>query len=171
MPALAMLLTASFALCTNAPRHTCVVDGDTFWLAGEKIRIADINAPETHGAGCVQERSRGEAAAQRLTDLLNRGRFELVPTDRDRDRYGRKLKVVVREGRSIGAQLVAEGLAETWRGRRGDWCRLSNIDTKSRVFPPNWMVHGVASASGRPVNIPNARLGMLRGRLAKWPRD
>src|SRR3546814_7054959 len=34
-----------FELC-GMTRRTCVVDGDTFWLEGEKIRIADIDTPE-----------------------------------------------------------------------------------------------------------------------------
>ena len=48
MSALFASAAALFTLCTAAPRETCVVDGDTFWLNGEKVRIADINAPETH---------------------------------------------------------------------------------------------------------------------------
>jgi len=34
-----------FAICGTV-RRTCVVDGDTFWLDGNKIRIADIDTPE-----------------------------------------------------------------------------------------------------------------------------
>ena len=93
-----LALAAAFALCTAGPRTTCVVDGDTFWLNGEKVRIADINAPETHEAGCAEERALGQQAARRLVALLN--------------------------GRSLSAALVAEGLAEPWRGRRSDWCAM-----------------------------------------------
>jgi hypothetical protein len=32
--------------------------------------------------------------------------------------------VVKRAARSLGGQLVAEGLAEPWRGQRSDWCVL-----------------------------------------------
>jgi len=113
---------ALFALCAPGPRNTCVVDGDTFWLAGEKIRIADINAPETHGARCRFEQDLGDAATRRLIALLNAGPFALESGPRDRDRYGRALRTVVRHGRSLGGELVAEGLAEPWRGRRSDWC-------------------------------------------------
>jgi endonuclease YncB( thermonuclease family) len=120
-----LILTASaalFALCSTPQRITCVVDGDTFWLDGEKVRIADINAPETQGAACAEERARGEAAKRRLVALLNQGAFDLTIEGRERDRYGRLLRVVRRNGQSLGAQLVAEGLAEEWRGRRSDWC-------------------------------------------------
>ena len=116
---------ALFALCANGPRTTCVVDGDTFWLNGEKIRIADINAPETHGARCPFEQALGDAATRRLTALLNAGSFLLEVQGRERDRYGRLLRVVTRKGRSLGSQLVSEGYAEPWRGKRSDWCQPS----------------------------------------------
>lgn len=118
------LAAAAFALCPSGPRETCVVDGDTFWLRGEKIRIADINAPETHGAACPAEQVLGDRAASRLAALLSAGDFVLVTRGRAVDRYGRQLRVVMRGGKSLGAQLVSEGLAEVWRGRRSDWCTL-----------------------------------------------
>jgi len=117
-------LAATFALCADGPRVTCVVDGDTFWLAGEKIRIADINAPETHQAGCPAELALGNRATRRLIELLNAGPFTLETEGRAVDRYGRSLRVVRRNGQSLGAELVREGLAEPWRGRRSDWCAL-----------------------------------------------
>ena len=124
MPVVLLTLAASFALCAPGPRTTCVVDGDTFWLSGEKVRIADINAPETHSAGCAAEQALGNRAALRLAALLNAGPFTLDIAGRATDRYGRALRVVRRSGRSLGAQLVSEGLAEPWRGRRSDWCVL-----------------------------------------------
>ena len=123
MPILPTLLAAAFALCPDGPRNTCVVDGDTFWLQGEKVRIADINAPETHSAQCPIEQQLGDRATSRLITLLNAGPFDLATAgSRDRDRYGRLLRVVTRRGRSLGQKLVAEGLAETWKGRRSSWC-------------------------------------------------
>ena len=124
MPIPLLMLAATFALCAEGPRTTCVVDGDTFWLQGEKVRIADINAPETHSAGCPAEQALGERATRRLIGLLNAGPFSVDTDGRATDRYGRLLRVVRRGGRSLGAQLVNEGLAEPWRGRRSDWCVL-----------------------------------------------
>jgi endonuclease YncB( thermonuclease family) len=122
--AIITLAAALFSLCADAPRTTCVVDGDTFWLGGQKVRIADINAPETHGAGCPAEQALGERATRRLITLLNAGPFALEIAGRETDRYGRALRVVRRGGRSLGAQLVDEGLAEPWRGKRSNWCAL-----------------------------------------------
>jgi micrococcal nuclease len=116
--------SARFDRCLGPRRVTCVVDGDTFWYRGEKVRIADINTPETSHPQCAAEAALGERATERLTELLNAGPFTLEPepSGRDRDRYGRLLRDVVRNGTSLGATLEAEGLAEHWRGRRRSWC-------------------------------------------------
>lgn len=113
---------ARFAHCSGSVRVNCVVDGDTFWYHGQKIRIADINTPETSEPKCAREAELGERATVRLTQLLNAGAFSLETGERDRDRYGRTLRVVTRGGESLGAALEREGLAEHWRGYRRDWC-------------------------------------------------
>ncbi len=42
------------------------VDGDTVHIAGEKIRLATIDAPEIRGHKCDAERRLGLVAADRL---------------------------------------------------------------------------------------------------------
>ena len=111
-----------FPICAGSKRVTCVVDGDTFWLQGTKIRIADIDTPEISKPGCDQEAALGRQATLRMGDLLSAGPFELAPADRDEDVYGRKLRIVMRDGASIGDILVAEGLAHQWRGHQEEWC-------------------------------------------------
>lgn len=113
---------ARFEPCGSAQRVTCIVDGDTFWYAGTKIRMADINTPETSRPSCPLKAALGARAKQRLGQLLNAGPFTLEVRGRPTDRYGRALRIVTRGGTSLGAQLEAEGLAEHWKGRRGDWC-------------------------------------------------
>lgn len=100
-----------------------VIDGDTFDHGGMRIRIADIDTPEVRGR-CPYETQLAARATQRLRTLLAAGPFELhaLGNGRDEDRYGRKLRVVTRGGRSLGDVLVAEGLARTWTGRREPWC-------------------------------------------------
>jgi micrococcal nuclease len=114
--------SARFDDCGRGPRFNCVIDGDTFWYAGEKIRIADINTPEVSEPQCAREAQLGARASARLQALLNEGAFTLERADRDRDPYGRLLRTVTRGGTSVGAVLVREGLAEEWRGTRGGWC-------------------------------------------------
>jgi len=99
-----------------------VIDGDTFDHGGVRIRIADIDTPEVQGR-CAYESALAARATARMEQLLIAGPFELRPIrGRDEDRYGRKLRIVTRGGRSLGDQLVAEGLARTWSGRREPWC-------------------------------------------------
>lgn len=114
--------SARFARCGFGARAACVIDGDTFWYRGEKIRIADINTPETSTPRCDYEARLGERATRRLAELLNAGAFTLHPIDRETDQYGRTLRIVTRGGASLGQTLVAEGLAERWQGYRRDWC-------------------------------------------------
>jgi endonuclease YncB( thermonuclease family) len=112
-----------FALCHGPIRDTCVVDGDTIWYHQQKIRIADINAPEISHPQCDDELDLGEKATDRLLILLNQGKFSLEPLpDRDTDKYGRLLRTITRGGHSLGEVLVGEGLAERWVGYRRDWC-------------------------------------------------
>jgi len=70
---------ATFRLCHYRYYPDCVVDGDTIRYRNEKIRIADINAPEVSEPQCDRELDLGEAAADRLLALLNQGRFTLRP--------------------------------------------------------------------------------------------
>ena len=114
--------SARFEACGRGERINCVVDGDTFWYAGEKIRVADINTPEVSEPQCPREAALGARASARLQALLNEGAFTLETVDRDRDPYGRLLRTVTREGESVCAVLVREGLAEEWRGSRSGWC-------------------------------------------------
>ncbi|WP_284124197.1 thermonuclease family protein [Parerythrobacter aestuarii] len=116
--------SARFPICGDGARVTCVVDGDTIWYQGTKIRIADIDTPEVSSPGCPREAQLGARATRRLQALLNAGAFTLAPNPegRDTDPYGRSLKLVTRDGRSLGDTLVREGLAERWGGPRIAWC-------------------------------------------------
>jgi len=100
-----------------------MIDGDTFDTGAMRVRVADIDTPEVHG-DCAHEVQLAARATARMRALLAAGPFELRPlaNGRDEDRYGRKLRIVTRGGRSLGDQLVAEGLARTWSGRREPWC-------------------------------------------------
>ena len=94
----AVIFVAAFALTLfpPGPRDNCVVDGDTFWLSGEKIRIADIDMPEVNEPQCAAEKVLGDRATRRLLELLKEGPFELRQVGtRDRDRHGRLLSVVI----------------------------------------------------------------------------
>src|SRR5687768_7220531 len=102
------------AVGSGDPGAVRVIDGDTFDLGGTRIRIADIDTPEVRGR-CPYETELAARATTRMRSLLLEGPFELhrAGDGRDEDRYGRKLRIVTRGGRSLGDRLVAEGLART----------------------------------------------------------
>jgi micrococcal nuclease len=114
--------SASFSFCHESGGTNCVVDGDTIWYRGTNIRIADIDTPETHSPRCDEEAELGEEATDRLQDLMNAGAFSIQNIDRDTDKYGRQLRVLTRNGESIGGMLVDEGLARWYEGGRRPWC-------------------------------------------------
>lgn len=112
-----------FGMCSDARQTDCIIDGDTIRYRSVKIRIADIDAPEVFSPKCASERALGQRAAYRLRELMNAGPVQFVRRgDRDEDMYGRKLRVIERNGRSLGDILVAEGLARPWDGARRSWC-------------------------------------------------
>lgn len=113
---------AKFGFCHIGGGTNCVVDGDTIWLEGQNIRIADIDAPETHEYDCPEEKALGDRATLRLQELVNSGPVSLSSIDRDQDVYGRKLRLVYVNGQSVGDTLVGEGLARYYRGGKRPWC-------------------------------------------------
>ncbi|TWA12165.1 nuclease-like protein [Sinorhizobium medicae] len=113
---------SAFARCGTIKRN-CVVDGDTLYVGAENVRVADIDTPEISEPKCVAEKALGEQATERLVQLVNAGPFDMRAWEgRDEDQYGRKLRVLVRNGRTIGDVLVSQGLARTRSGRREPWC-------------------------------------------------
>jgi endonuclease YncB( thermonuclease family) len=117
-----IVLQAKFDLCHEGGGRNCVVDGDTVWIAGEKVRIAGIDAPETHEFKCPAEAELGRRSALRLQALLSSGRLVATPADRDRDPNGRLLRNITVDGRDVGRTLIGEGLARAYRGGKKSWC-------------------------------------------------
>ena len=119
----------AFTRCGPGRGHACVIDGDTFKIGERKVRIIGIDTPETHPARCAEEARLGEAATVMLQGLLNHGPFEMVaPIYRDRDRYGRDLRVIRRRKpdgsyQSIASDMRESGLAHRYLGGfKPGWC-------------------------------------------------
>lgn len=112
----------TFPMCGEGGGRNCVVDGDTFVLNGKAVRVADIDTPEAGNPKCRREAELAARATRRLRELLNAGPLDLVAQPRDEDIYGRKLRTVMRDGRSIGDTLIAEGLARRWTASKKSWC-------------------------------------------------
>lgn len=111
-----------FVLCGGGSGTNCVVDGNTFWQDGVRIQLADVDVPDADAARCPGERQKAATAKLRLQALLNDGSFVLSGSNRGDDQNGGKLRIAMRAGRSIGDQLVSEGLARRWTGQSSSWC-------------------------------------------------
>ncbi len=62
-------------------------------------------------------------AVELLTSPRTREAFDLTKEpEAIRDRYGRTLAVITRDGQSIGGTLVGNGLARWYGGGRRSWC-------------------------------------------------
>jgi endonuclease YncB( thermonuclease family) len=116
-------VAATFTPCGPGRGSACVIDGDTFKLGDRKIRITGIDAPELASPKCPAEAALARKSADRLLALLNEGPFDMVAHRLQRqDRHGRDLMVIKRGDKSIGAELMDEGLAHRYIGSKRSWC-------------------------------------------------
>lgn len=104
------------AAATTGVRVLNVVDGDTLnvVLAGERerVRLALVQAPEVTGTPMCG----GPQATAALRRLITGHRLRLRrPSTQNRDRYGRLIREVLADGRSVDEQLVRDGWATQFR--------------------------------------------------------
>lgn len=84
-----------------------VIDGDTLWFEGRKIRIWGIDAPE-------MGQRQGPAAKAELQRLMTFRRMFVIPTDTDK--YGRLVAQIHCGRGDIGQSMVRHGYAVGWSG-------------------------------------------------------
>ncbi|MFV2038386.1 MAG: thermonuclease family protein [Paracoccaceae bacterium] len=108
--------------CGSGTRVTCVVDGDTLWLNGEKIRMIGYDTPEPMVGICGGQREKQLAALAtgRLIELLNEN--DATISRSGQDKYGRTLATIRIGGTDVGDILIAEGLARSWPNGTEFWC-------------------------------------------------
>lgn len=123
-----LLATAmTLALLTPAIAGVYVIDGDTVDIDGTRIRILQIDTPETFRSRCETEYRLGLAAKQRLIELLDKGDVSYTPDGLDR--FGRTLAHVYTGNVDVGEVLLKEGHAlpyvpgpEAKAKRLARWC-------------------------------------------------
>lgn len=98
-----------------------VVDGDSLEVAGQRIRLHGVDAPERKQT-CVADGSRwpcGERAARALATRASKR--TIFCTEKDLDRYGRIAATCRLEGVDLNAWLVTEGWALAYRRYSDDY--------------------------------------------------
>lgn len=85
-----------------------VIDGDTFVINQEHVRIIGIDTPE-------KEECYYEESSQYLQKLIENQAVELIaqPTD-NKDKYGRLLRYVHIADNDIGLQMLQDGYARNY---------------------------------------------------------
>lgn len=125
----ARTITSRFNRCDGGSGYYyCVMDGDTFRIGSERIRVVGIDTAEK-GARCPAEAALAEQSTRALQQWLNRGPFQMTARlDEPEDRYGRALRIIKRtlpDGRedSLADWMRTHGGARSYLGgMRGGWC-------------------------------------------------
>jgi micrococcal nuclease len=124
---LAVVLAVPAAAESFDGRRAGIIDGDTLALGDERVRLLNIDAPESFRSHCERELVMGLKAKERLAALVRSGR--LAVERYGQDRYRRTLARVYVGGRDLGQVLIQEGLALPWRDgpearadRLQHWC-------------------------------------------------
>ena len=110
------LVAVALAGCTNVEAQeltgrASIIDGDTIEIAGERIRIWGVDAPES-GQTCVrggQEWRCGQQSALALSDWI--GPRPVACMEQERDRYDRSVANCSVDSQDVGEWLVREGWA------------------------------------------------------------
>lgn len=102
-----------------------IIDGDTVdanidlgfdITIHKRIRLAGIDTPESRTRD-LEEKKKGLASKQRLTELLGEGDFVLE--SKEVGKYGRVLGTLLVDDININETLVEEGFAvEYWGGKK-----------------------------------------------------
>lgn len=129
-------------LCTTSARGadanylwpvTRVIDGDTVEvkvpglppeLTYIRVRLRNVDTPETRRPKCAKERDKGEAATN-YTKMRVDEASEILVRNPEWGKYGgRVIAELILDGKSLSKALIARGYGRTYDGgRRKSWCR------------------------------------------------
>ena len=99
-----------------------VYDGDTLTLANsQRVRLLQIDTPELGSGECYSRAARSELLS--LVPLGSLAGLESDPRLDQRDRYGRLLRYIWRNGKNVNVELVRRGAATPYfyDGDRGKY--------------------------------------------------
>jgi endonuclease YncB( thermonuclease family) len=130
MKAIAIILACLIVSSAHADTITgraSVIDGDTIEIHGERIRILDIDAPESRQTCTAQDGSEwrcGQKAALALSDWI--GTKPVTCATTEKDQYGRWLARCSVDGADMARWLARYGWAVPYRD-----CRCEVVRTAS----------------------------------------
>ena len=108
-------LLASPAAARTLSGTATVVDGDSLEIAGQRVRLFGIDAPEARQS-CDRDGQAwacGAASTERLRSLI--GSERVACTGDEVDQYGRLLAVCSLAGMNLNQAMVADGWATAYR--------------------------------------------------------
>jgi endonuclease YncB( thermonuclease family) len=155
--ALILLLASSVANAETIAGRASVIDGDTLEIHGERIRILDIDAPESRQTCTRPDGSEwrcGQQASIALADWIGT-RTVICETDKH-DQYGRHLAHCAVADEDIATWLASNGWGVPYRNCKCEVIRdaanaakLAKVGTWSGAFvmPWDWRNGSQASAS------------------------
>ena len=105
-----------------------ILDGDTVEVLDaakqtHRVRLANIDAPERRQAF-------GEVARQALATMAYRQKIEVI--DKGGDQYGRRIGVLMLNGRDLNAAMIGQGLAWVYARYNSD-PSLPALEQKARA--------------------------------------
>src|SRR5512132_4350953 len=124
--AIVALLALSHAAQADVTGPATVIDGDTLVIAGERVRLQGIDAPELHQTCTAygQEWPCGRTAADWLRTFLAGRSVEC--RGHARDRYGRLVAVCYVGGENLNERIVREGWALDFRRYSTDYLQAES---------------------------------------------
>jgi endonuclease YncB( thermonuclease family) len=103
------------ALAADLSGPAQVIDGDSIVVAGERIRLRGIDAPEQDQA-CIRSGRNWMAGRESAAFMVDLVAGKTVECDRiESDKYGRTVAICFVEDRDIGAAMVRAGWAIAYR--------------------------------------------------------
>jgi endonuclease YncB( thermonuclease family) len=146
LAALVLILIVCPALAETIAGRASVIDGDTIEIHGERIRLLDIDAPES-GQTCTADNGTewrcGQEAALALADWIDQ-QTVTCHTDR-RDQYQRWLARCYVDGTRIAVLMAGRGWAVPYRDckceavrQAADFARMQRVGIWSSVFIMLW---------------------------------
>jgi micrococcal nuclease len=103
-----------------------VIDGDTIQYRKTKIRLMGYDTPEVRRGEpgyCEAKADLAKQATAALEDFVAGPHRVTLRWAKGKDKYGRSLAWLYSDGKDIGPQMIAKGLAKPYDGKtKTPWC-------------------------------------------------